>query len=217
MTSQRISALLLGLTLVTPLAGQAPNVGLGIALSVPTGRFNSTTYAPTGSMQAPSNEGYDSAVGGQFTLSFPLEQQLAARLDVYGQSTNGQDTAPGYVSYNLEHDLLSFGGELQFFPGLGDAFRHRGGYLLAGLSMDLERFHSDYADNYWYGYTVDKTRLGGIVGLGYSFRPHRAWHSNVEVAYHKTLTDTAMGSQPSGGNPATPPADFLRFSYGFIF
>jgi len=162
-----------------------------------------------------SNEGYDPTVGGQFTVSFPMDPKVALRLDVYGQSTSGQDTAPGYVSYNLQHQLLSLGGEAQLFLGDGDAYRHRGGYLVGGLSIDLENFSSDYGGPGWPGTNVNKTRLGGLAGWGYSFRPFGRWRTNAEVAFHKTLSgyDTSSGQTA----PGTPPADFFRLTYGVVF
>jgi hypothetical protein len=39
----------------------------------------------------------------------------------------------------------------------------------------------------------------------------------VEVAFHKTLTGYDTDSQPNASNPATPPADFLRLTYGVVF
>jgi hypothetical protein len=216
MEKPRIATLALVLALGAPLAAQA-HFGAGIALSVPTGAFNNTNYAPAGTTTSPSQEGYDSTLGGQFTISFPVQKQLALRLDIYGQTSTGTDTAPGYASYNLQHQIFSFGGEAQFFPGDGDAYRHRGGYLVGGLSLDLEQFSSSYGDPSWSGYTVNKTRMGGLVGAGYSFRPFGRWRNNVEVAYHKTLTDTATSSQPTSFDPATPAADFVRMTYGNVF
>ena len=111
----------------------------------------------------------------------------------------------------------AWAGRRSHFPGTGDAYRHRGAYLLGGLSLDLERFRSSYGDTYWYGYNVNKTRLGGLAGVGYSFRPYGYWHTNAEVAFHKTLSSYDTNAQPTVGDPATPPADFLRLTYGIIF
>ena len=213
-----LPSIALVLALGAPLAAQAPHFGFGLTLSVPTGAFNSTDYPPSATVPSPSNEGYNTTLGGQFTVSFPVDPKLALRLDIYGQSSDGKDTAPGYAAYNLRHELLSFGGEAQFFPGDGSAYRHVGSYVLGGLSMDLERFSSSYGDPYWYGYSTDKTRLGGLIGWGYSFPPYRRWRSNVEIAFHKTLSyhnDTSI--QPTPSAPATPPADFLRVGYGLVF
>jgi hypothetical protein len=203
----------LALVLAIPLAAQDPHFGVGLSLSIPTGGFNSTNYGPGGSGVA-SNEGYDSTVGGQFTVSFPMDPKLALRLDVYGQSTTGQDTAPGFVSYNLQHQLVSLGGEAQLFLGAGDAFRHRGAYLVGGLSIDLETFRSSYGDPSWTGSSVDKTRLGGLAGWGYSFRPFGRWRTNAEAAFHKTLSGYDTRYQTA---PGTPPADFVRLTYGVVF
>jgi hypothetical protein len=219
MENVRVAALALVLALGAPMAAQEPHFGLGLSLSIPTGKFNSSTYSypPTIQNGVPSTEGYDSTLGGQFTVSFPVDPKLAIRLDVYGQSTTGTDSAPGYLSYNLQHDLFSLGGEAQYFPGTGDAYRHRGTYLVGGLSMDLERFRSSYGSPEWSGYDLNKTRLGGLVGVGYSFRPFGYWRTNAELAFHKTLSPYDTNAQPTVGNPATPPADFLRLTYGVVF
>jgi hypothetical protein len=217
MKKARVATSALVLALGIPLAAQDPHFGLGLSLSVPTGGFNSTNYAPAGPGGVASNEGYDSTVGAQFTVSFPLDRKLALRIDAYGQTTTGQDTASGYASYNLQHQLISLGGEAQYFLGTGDAYRHRGAYLVGGLSMDLENFSSSYGNPNWSGYNINKTRLGGLVGVGYSFRPFGRWRTNAELAFHKTLTDDATNVQPANGTPGTPPADFVRMSYGFIF
>jgi len=217
MGTSRTASFILFLVLGAPLAAQDAHLGIGLSLAFPTGGFNSTNYPGAGAANPASNEGYNTALGVQFTASFPVQQDLAARLDVYGQDTSGTDTSPGYASYNLEHELLSIGGEAQWFPGDGDAFRHRGAYLLGGASLDLERFTSDYGDLYYNGHSVDRTRLGGLVGFGYSFRPYRRWRQTVEVAFHKTLSGYSAPTQPATVSPGTPPADFLRVTYGFVF
>jgi hypothetical protein len=200
-----------------PLAAQDPHFGVGLSLSVPTGALSSHDYPPSGNVLSGANESYDSTLGGQFTVSFPMDPKTALRLDVYGESSSGSNTAPGYQSFDLQHRLFSIGGEVQVFPGLGDAYRHRGGYLVGGLSVDLERFESNLGDPYFYQVSVNRTRLGGLVGAGYSFRPYGGWHSNIEVAFHKTLTQTDAGTDAASGTPGTPAADFLRFTYGIIF
>ena len=205
------------LALGAPLAAQEPHFGLGISLSVPTGAMNGTNYPPSGNVTSPAHESYNSTLGGQFTVSFPMDLKTALRLDVYGEGSNGTNTAPGYVDVDLHHSLLSIGGEFQVFPGMGSAERHRGGYLVGGLSMDLERFSSDLGYPYGYSASTDVTRLGGLVGVGYSFRPYRGWHSNVEVDFHKTLTGTDAGTGAASGTPGTPASDSLRFTYGIIF
>jgi len=211
MATSRIAIFVLALGI--PLAAQDPHFGVGLSLSIPTGAFNSTNYGADGSGVA-SNEAYDTTVGVQFTVSFPMDPKYALRLDVYGQSTTGQDTAPGYVSFDLQHRLLSLGGEAQYFLGEGDAYRHRGAYLVGGLSLDLENFNSDYGGPSWPGTSVDKTRLGGLAGWGYSFRPFGRWRTSAEVAFHKTLTGTDTSGQAA---PGTPAADFLRLTYGVVF
>ena len=217
MVNARSATFILVLAVGVPLAAQEPHFGLGLSLSVPTGSFNSANYQPAGQGGVPSNESYDTTLGGQFTVSFPLDPKLALRLDIYGQTTSGQDTAPGYASYNLQHQLFSLGGEAQYFLGRGDAYRHRGAYLVAGLSMDLENFSSSYGDPNWSGYSVNKTRLGGLAGWGYSFRPFGRWRTNAEVAFHKTLSGYGNSVQPASGTPGIPAADFFRLTYGVVF
>lgn len=203
------------LALGLPLAAQDPHFGVGLSFSVPTGAYRSKDYPPSASVTAPSNESYGAGLGGQFTASFPMDRRTALRLDIYTESSTGTNTAPGYVDYNLRHSLFSVGGEMQVFPGEGDANRHRGGYLVGGLSMDLERFETSLGDPYWYNVSASRTRLGGLAGWGYSFRPYGGWRSNVEVAFHKTLSNA--GEAPDASTPGTPAADFLRFTYGLVF
>lgn len=217
MTMPRILPLAALLALGAPLAAQEPHFGVGIALSVPTGALDSTSYPPSGTVTSPAKETYDTTLGAQFTASFPVDRKTAIRLDVYGESSGGTNQAAGYQSFDLRHRLLSIGGEFQVFPGLGSAERHRGGYLLGGLSMDLERFESSQGYPSYYGSSVDRTRLGGLVGAGFSFRPYGFWHSNVEVAFHKTLSNTSAGVDAASSSPGTPAADFIRFTYGIIF
>ena len=217
MEKARTATFALVLALGIPLAAQDPHFGLGLSLAIPTGGFNRTDYAAGGPGVPASTESYDSTLGGQFTVSFPVAKALALRLDVYGQTSSGRNDAPGFVSYNLQHQLFSLGGEAQFFPGPGDAYRHRGAYLLGGLSVDFERFSSSYGNPDWSGSRVDRTRLGGLAGYGYSFRPFGRWRSNAEVAFHKTLGGYSSGDQPAPDGPATPPADFLRLTYGVVF
>jgi hypothetical protein len=217
MTMPRIFSLAALVALGAPLAAQDPHFGIGIALSVPTGALNSTSYPPSGSVTSPATESYDSTLGVQFTASFPMDRKTAIRLDLYGESSGGTNQAAGYQSFDLRHRLFSIGGEFQVFPGLGSAERHRGGYLLGGLSIDLERFESSQGYPNYYGSSVDRTRLGGLVGAGFSFRPAGYWRSNVEVAFHKTLSNTSAGTDAASISPGTPAADFLRFTYGIIF
>jgi hypothetical protein len=217
MNCPRILPLAVLLALGAPLAAQEPHFGVGLALSVPTGALDSTSYPPSGPVTSPAKESYDSTLGAQFTVSFPMDRRTAIRLDIYGESSTGTNSAPGYSSFDLRHRLLSIGGEFQVFPGMGSAERHRGGYLLGGLSLDLERFDSNQDSAYYNSSGVDRTRLGGLVGAGFSFRPYGFWRSNVEVAYHKTLSNTNAGSDAASISPGTPAADFIRFTYGIIF
>ena len=217
MEKARIATITLALALGFPLAAQEPHFGLGLSLAIPTGAFSSTSYPAGGPGVPAATESYDNTLGGQFTVSFPMNKALAIRLDVYGQTTSGENDAPGYLSYNLQHELLSLGGEAQFFPQPGDAYRHRGAYLLGGLSADFERFTSSYGNPDWSGSSINRTRLGGLVGAGYSFRPFGRWRTNAEVAFHKTLGGYDTTTAPSSYAPATPPAGFLRLTYGVVF
>ena len=213
------ATLALVLVMGAPRPPRSPTSAWASALRSPRASSTTAPMPPlrVSSNGVPSTESYDSTLGGQFTVSFPVDERLALRLDIYGQSTTGTDSAPGFQSYNLQHDLFSLGGEAQYFPGTGDAYRHRGAYLVGGLSMDLERFRSSYGDTNWTGYNVNKTRLGGLAGVGYSFRPYGRWRTNAEVAFHKTLSAYDTNAQPTVGNPATPPADFVRLTYGVVF
>ena len=217
MTVPRILPLAALLALGAPLAAQEPHFGVGLTLSVPTGAMNSTHYPPSGGVASPATEGYDSTLGAQFTVSFPMDRKTAIRLDVYGETSTGTNRVVNQPTFDLRHRLFSIGGAFQVFPGLGNAERHRGGYLLGGLSMDLERFESNQGYPYDYGSSVARTRLGGLVGAGFSFRPYGFWRSNVEVAFHKTLSNTNAGTEAASVSPGTPAADSLRFTYGIIF
>jgi hypothetical protein len=193
-----------------PLAAQAaPNFGLAINLAVPTGGFSSTTYADG------SKETYDTTVGAQFTASFPVDRNLALRFNVSGQNFSGDWRPAGDQSMNTEDSFWSIGGEAQMFLGNGNAMRHLGAYLIGGVSVDFERFSFSVDDPSFYGNdtwgAVNKTRLGGTVGMGYSWRTVGRWRWTMEGVYHGTLSN----HNTDAGDP--PAADFVKFSFGMIF
>jgi len=194
------------------LQAQQPRLGVGLNLILPTGGFRSTTYPPTTSVLVNQNEGYDVGLGGQFTISFPVDPKLAFRMNFGIQATEGSNTAAGYDKINLRHVMYSLGGDLQIFTQ--SAYRHRGTYFLAGLAADFERFDRSF-DNFsnWYA-DVDstrKSRLGGNFGIGHTFGFDAGTRFTLEATYHKTLSgnDTANSEPPS--------TDFVRISFGCVF
>ena len=196
------------------LMAQEPHLGFGLNLSFPTGDFRNKTYPPDSQVLTTQREGYDVGLGAQFTLSFPVEQNVAFRLNFNGQVTNGTWTAATYERENLQHSIFSLGGDLQLFVN-GSASRHRGTYFLGGLSADFERFDRSYGDfNSYYSYddttTERKSRLGGNFGLGQSFGFAGA-RFTLEATFHKTLS----GNDAAKGEP--PSADFSRVSFGWVF
>lgn len=198
--------------LTAPLQAQAPHLGLSLNLGFPTGDFRNKTYPPADTVLVPQTEGYDVGIGGQFTLSFPVDQQVALRLNIGGQTTDGTNTAPGEDTIQLRHQLFSLGGEVQVFPGSGSAYRHQGTYLLGGVSADFERFDRSFGTpNVDFTDTTRKSRLGGTVGLGHSFGVDALGRFTMEAAYHKTLT----GNSSSAGDP--PSTDFVKVSLGWVF
>lgn len=204
-------SLMLTAGLATTLQAQDPHFGFGLNLVFPTGGFRDTTYPPTPEVTSPQHEGYDLGLGGQFTISFPVEPNVALRMNVNGQTTDGTNTAAGYDTIHLKHRMVSLGGEVQVFPGSG-AFRHQGTYLLGGLSADFERFDRSFGDpNLDYTETSRKSRMGGTVGVGHSFGYSGAGHFTVEGVYHKTLT----GNDESAGDP--PSTDFVKVAFGYVF
>ena len=63
------------------LVAQEPHVGFGISIGFPTGDFRSKTFPPTTDVKSPQNNGYDLGLGGQVTLSFPMDPSFALRLN----------------------------------------------------------------------------------------------------------------------------------------
>jgi hypothetical protein len=137
---------------------------------------------------------------------------VAARLNISGQAFSGRATSPGDFRRNLDYSVFSIGGEGQFFLWGGNAYRHLGGYLIAGASADFERFSASYWDPDDDPSRVERrTRLGGTAGFGYSFRPNGGVRWTVEAVFHKTLTssDTLAGDPPAG--------DFVKIGAGVVF
>lgn len=204
------------------LGARSPHMGFSLNLMFPTGEFASKTYPPYYSAAAgyviPAQQvTYDVGLGGSFTVSFPMDRILAFRLNLSGSAENGTDRAPGEPTINLRHSQFNLGGDLQIFPQ-GTAFRHRGLYFVAGLSVDFEQFDRSFGDltsSYYYNnYDVDttrKSRLGGSVGIGHSFGYDAGLRFTLEATFHKTLT----GTNVNAGDP--PSTDNVKLGFGFVF
>ncbi len=197
------------------LKAQSPHYGFNLNLSFPTGAFSSTTYPAYldsfNNQVPPQKETYDVGLGGSFTASFPMDRNLAIRLNLGGTSESGTNRAQGYPTINLQHSMFNLGGDLQFFPQ-GTAFRHRGLYFVAGLSADFEQFDRSFGDpQYDYTDTTRKSRLGGSIGIGHSFGYDAGMRFTMEATFHKTLT----GNDVSAGDP--PSTDFVKVGFGFVF
>ena len=215
MRSQTL-ACLAAFGLASSLGAQDPHFGFAFNLAFPTGEFREKSYAPTSTVLATQKEGDDIGVGGQFTLSFPLENTVAIRLNFGGQSTSGSNTAPGYAKQTLQHNIFSIGGDFQLFIN-GSARRHRGTYFFFGPSADFERWDyredagSDHWHDYWDYTTYErKSRMGANFGIGNSFGTH-VGRFTMEVGFHKTLS----GNDAAKGEP--PSADFVKLSFGWVF
>jgi hypothetical protein len=219
----RRSSLLLALPLImgsgSMLKAQSPHMGFSFNLLFPTGEFASRSYPPyydpsLGYVIPTQKETYDLGLGGSFTLSFPMDRNLAFRLDISAASTNGTNRAAGERTINLRHSQFNLGGEMQIFPQ-GTAFRHRGFYFLAGLSADFEQFDRSFGDpQYDYNYSTDttrKSRLGAMGGIGHSFGYDAGMRFTLEATFHKTLT----GNDVNAGDP--PSTDFVKLGFGFVF
>lgn len=215
--------LLIPFLAAAPLAAQGLYSGLSLNVAVPQGSFSSGGYPanpgsgyvtilpgngffPTAQVGTPpTTQGYDTAVGLQYTATFPLDRTWAVRAQASFFVFKGTGTSPGYPSEDLRDFMASLGADVMAFLGRGSATRAVGPYVLGGLSMDFEGFSSSYNDPWD---SASQTRLGGTVGVGYAF-PGRYPRFTVEAAYHATLTGTG------GSNP--PAANFLRIGVGFMF
>ncbi len=207
-----IPLLLIATGLSLALQAQEPHFGVSLNLGFPTGDFRSKTYPATGPGTVTQTEGYDVGFGGQFTISFPVDQKVAIRMNLGGLVTDGTNTAAGFDRINLRHQLYSVGGELQVFPGTGSAYRHEGTYLLGGVSADFERFDRSFGTpNLDFTDSTRKSRLGGTLGIGHSFGYDTFGHFTLEGAFHKTLS----GNHTNAGDP--PSTDFAKLSLGWVF
>jgi hypothetical protein len=207
-----LSVLLITTGFAPTLQAQDPHFGLALNLGFPTGDFRSKTYPATGSGTVTQTDGYDLGLGGQFTISFPVDPKVAIRMNLGGQTTDGTNTASGEPTINLRHQMFSLGGEVQVFPGMGSAFRHQGTYLLGGVSADFERFDRSFGTpNVDFTDTTRKSRMGGTVGVGHSFGYDSFGRFTMEGVFHKTLS----GNNLSAGDP--PSTDFVKLSFGWIF
>lgn len=200
----------------TTVQAQAVHPSITVDLIAPTAGFSSTTYPPTTGVLTPQTEAYDVGLGFDFGLSFPTTRATAIRLNFAYNGNSGTNTASGYDTINLRHSALSIGGDFQVFPGQG-AWRHRGFYLLGGLSADFERFERSfgnftYWDNYYYGVdTTNKSRMGGELGFGNTFGGDAGPRFTLEVTYHTSLT----GHNAAAGDP--PATSFVRAGFGWVF
>ena len=210
------SILLLALGAAPALQAQEAHVGFGINLGFPTGDFRSKTYPPSANVTSSQTDGYDLGLGGQLTVSFPVDPSFAFRLNFNGMSTEGTNTASGYNDLKLKHEIFSIGGDMQLFLN-GGAIRHKGAYLLAGISADFERFDRSNSSTFsdWWGDantdTTRKSRLGGNFGFGNSFGYGGGTHFTLEVGFHKTLS----GNDQARKEP--PSSDFMKVSFGWVF
>ena len=198
------------------LRAQSPHMGFSLNLLFPTGDFASKTYPPYYSPSAgyiipAQKETYDVGLGGSFTVSFPVDRNLAIRLNLSGSAENGTNRAPGETTINLRHSQFNLGGDLQIFPQ-GTAFRHRGLYFVAGVSADFEQFDRSFGDPlYDWTDTTRKSRMGGTLGLGHSFGYDSGMRFTLEATFHKTLT----GNNTDAGDP--PSTDFVKVGFGWVF
>lgn len=221
MKRMMIPTLLAVLGAGTALHAQQPRMGLALNLVLPTGDFNGNKGFANylnDPIDYKYSQGYDVGLGGQFTISFPVDTKLAFRLNFGGQVTNGtyRDDYPNKL--NLRHTMFSVGGDLQIFTQ--SAYRHRGTYFLAGLSGDFERFKNttgDFADS-WYDdndiETTRKSRLGGNFGIGHTFGYDAGTRFTMEATYHTSLTGRNVDSEFLGVAKST---DFVRLSFGVVF
>ncbi len=202
------------------LHAQQPRMGVMLNLVLPTGDFNNhggLAQYPNDPAFYPYSQGFDVGLGGQFTISFPVDPKLAIRLNFGGLVTDGtyRDDYPNKL--NLRHSMFSVGGDLQIFTQ--SAFRHRGTYFLAGISADFERFENSTGDfnSYWndaYVDTTRKSRMGGNFGIGHTFGFDAGTRFTLEATYHTTLTGRDVDTSSPGVTRST---DFVRVGFGWVF
>jgi len=205
----------LALACVGSLQAQTYNFGLAFNLGVPFGDFREKTYAATPDVSSQQIEGYDIGYGGQLTMSIPVQKSLAFRVGLGGLSTRGTNTASGFDTIYLRHNMFSLSAEAQVF--FKNAYNHSGTYLAFGISSNFERFERSFDDDwdYWDYYSerdvTRKSRMGGTVGIGHTFYSGYGLNFTTELSYHLTLTSKDI-------NRAEPHAtDFLKISFGLVF
>lgn len=202
------------------LQAQGAHMGFSLDLVSPMGDLASKSYPAyfsntAGRVIPIQTESYDLGLGGSFTVSFPVDRNLAFRLNLNGSSQYGSNRAPGEATINLRHSQFNIGGDLQIFPQ-GTAFRHRGLYFVAGLSADFEQFDRSFGSlNYYYDNygveTTHKSRMGANGGIGHSFGGDFGMRFTVEATFHKTIT----GNNVDAGDP--PNSDYFKMAFGFVF
>ena len=211
-----INCTALVLATIGSLHAQSPIHGnVNLYLSVPVGGFLETTYI-TPDVDVRQTEGYNIGFGGQLGIGFPLQKNVALRVVFSGMTTNGTNTATGYDTIYLRHAMFSLGADLQFF--FDDAYRHKGTYIVTGISGDFERFERSFDDNRDWRWNstyseVDvsrKNRLGGTVGIGRTFYGS-SLNFTLELSYHTTLTNKDFDR----GEPLA--ANFIKLNFGTVF
>jgi hypothetical protein len=203
-----LPALALVASLGAPLVAQDAHFGAAVNLAFPTGSFQSNGHYDS-TLGVTSTDSFDTGVGVMFNASFPMDRRMAFRLEVGGEGFSGKNRAPGYGDLNLQQRMFTIGGQAQVFVGNGTALRYLGPYLVGGFSLDMERFDTSVGNSYYNSDSFNKTRIGGLVGAGYAWRPYGSMRYTLEGAFHRTLTGTGAGDPPA--------ADFFRASFGIMF
>lgn len=159
--------LLLPLLFTPCLFAQSPDVsgGLTVGLSFPTGDF-ATAKLGNGDY-AGANNGLGAQLGGNLYLTFDRHHQLRFHATLNSFSSEEQDI---YDNYGYAGTLQN---NFNIFQIGGDYIYHferptRGGYILAGLSLNRIRAESDYTD-YPDWSATQSGRAGFRIGGGYHF------------------------------------------------
>jgi len=206
----------LALACVGTLQAQSYNFGLAFNIGAPLGEFREKTYPATLDVLAKQAEGYDIGYGGELTMSIPIQKNLAFRVGLGGMTTKGTNTANGYDTIYLRHNMFFLSAEAQVF--FDDAYNHSGTYLAFGISSDFERFERAFDDDwdYWDYYHSErdvtrKSRMGGTIGIGHTFYRGNGINFTTELSYHLTLTSKDINR----GEPHA--VDFLKIRFGLVF
>jgi hypothetical protein len=207
-----LTKIALALACACPVLAQSPSFGMAFSFAIPVGEFREKTYYFANETE---KEGYDLGLAANFWLSYPISRNLAFRPGVEIMVTEGTNTAYSMVygqdTLFARHVMFSVFAQAQIF--FEDAYLHRGPYIIAGLSGDLERWERSY-DNYWDVYSPiwadRKTRLGGTFGLGHAFYTPSGFRFIAELTYHATLSGRDALLEP-------PKADHLKVSFGLVF